>query len=64
MSDDKQRQQSNPLAPEGIAARIKVARQKPGYDLSVEALSRLSKKRDGQGQGITATTLTGAGKRN
>lgn len=58
MSDDKQPQQSNPLAPEeGIAARIKEARQRPGYDLSVEALSRLCKEFDGQGQGITATTL-------
>lgn len=58
MSDDKQPQQSNPLAPEeGLATRIKEARQRSDYDLSVEALSRLCKECDGQGQGITATTL-------
>ena len=58
MSEDKQPQQSNPLAPEeGIGARIKEARQRPDYDLSVEALSRLCREFDPQGQGITPTTL-------
>lgn len=46
------------VAPEhGIGDRIKEARQRPAYDLSVEALSRLCRESDGEGQGITPTTL-------
>ena len=42
---------------DGIGERIKSARQRPGYDLSVEALSRLCRECDAQSQGITASTL-------
>ena len=41
----------------GIGERIKQARQRAGYDLSIEALSRLCKDIDSEGQGITSTTL-------
>lgn len=45
-------------APEdGIGARIKEARKLAGHDLNVEALSRLCREYDQQGQGITRTTL-------
>lgn len=51
----------NPTAfqpPEGgIGSRIKEARLRQAYDLSIEALSRLCKDCDGERQGITATTL-------
>lgn len=44
--------------PEGeIGTRIREARLRPAYDLSIEALSRLCREYDRQGQGITATTL-------
>lgn len=41
----------------GIGDRIKEARQRPNYDLSVEALSRLCRESDGESQGIAPTTL-------
>lgn len=54
----KDRKASGRPAPEeGIGARIRDARLRPVYDLSVEALSRLCKEFDDQGQGITPTTL-------
>ena len=50
MIDDKQPQQSNPLAPEeGIAARIKARRKE--LDLTVEELSALTASYDYQGEG-------------
>ncbi len=46
-----------PPPEEGAGARIREARLRPAYDLSIEALSRLCKEYDRQGQGITSTTL-------
>lgn len=47
-----------PTPPEKrIGERIREARQRPDYDLSVEALSRLCRECDIEGQGITPTTL-------
>lgn len=45
------------VAEDGIRERIKEARQLPGNDLNVEALSRLCREYDPQSQGITRTTL-------
>lgn len=46
-----------PPPEDGIGERIKEARRRPAYDLSVEALSRLCRRSDAHGQGITSTTL-------
>lgn len=46
-----------PLPELGIAERIKEARLRPGNDLSIEALSRLSKMIDPAGQGIAQQTI-------
>lgn len=50
-------QKSRALPEDGIGERIREARQRPAYDLSVEALSRLCRAYDDEGQGITPTTL-------
>mgnify|MGYP001357019015 CR=1 FL=1 len=46
------------LPPEsGIGERIKAARNRPANDMSVEALSRMCRLCDVEGQGISRTTL-------
>lgn len=57
MSDDKQPQQSNPIAPEeGIAARIKDRRKE--LDLTVEELSVLTSKFDYAGKrGVSSASI-------
>ena len=57
MSDESTGVGSTPAPEDTVGERIKEARQRPAYDLSIEALSRLCREYDVQGQGITATTL-------
>lgn len=45
------------LPEKGIKDRIKAARLREGYDLTIEALSRLSKMIDPAGQGIAHQTI-------